>query len=123
MDTYTFETSRKLLIREMYLFGEGGMNKVLHFTFGGSTVITNFFSIVDDLLVTNPLQVTLSPQQVLNGNCVSVEANDDTILENEESFVFSITFSDSAIMQIVPNNGEIIIQDNDSKFLGYVRPD
>lgn len=49
--------------------------------------------------------------------CVDVNSNDDTILESEESYVFSLSVDDPAITAIIPNMGQINIIDNDSKLL------
>ena len=66
----------------------------------------------DDLLVDNPVSVVIVPPMI----CVSVEANDDLILENDEEYTFVATTSDSAVTQIAPDGGRIIIVDNDREF-------
>ena len=68
---------------------------------------------LDDLLVGNPLPVTVSSVAM---SCVQVEANDDLILENDEEYTFTIRTSDSAVSQITPDSGRVIITDNDRKF-------
>ena len=72
---------------------------------------------LDDLLVDNPLPVTISPGLLVAMNCVPVEANDDVILENDEEYMFTIRTSDSAVFQITPDSGRIIVGDNDRKFM------
>ena len=70
--------------------------------------------LLGDLLTANPLLVTLSPQQQ-GPRCESVQATDDSIVENAEAYSFIITSDDSAVSQMQPRSGQINIQDNDCK--------
>ncbi len=77
-----------------------------------------FIVTIDDLLIDNPLLVTLSPQvsPQVTMSCASVEATDDLILENDEEYPFTIRTSDSSVAQILPDSGRIFVEDNDREF-------
>ena len=75
---------------------------------------------VGDLQISGQLFGIFSPDSS-NPSCVIVNSNDDTILEREESFTFSLSVDDRAITAITPNMGQIDIIDNDSKLLCCLR--
>ena len=69
---------------------------------------------IDDFLPTIESSVTFSPESETE-LCITVQSNDDQILENTEEFSFLVAFNDPAITAVVPANGQIIILDNDGK--------
>ena len=72
------------------------------------------------MLTSGQLSGMLTPDSS-NLSCVVVNSNDDTTLEREESFTFSLSVNDRAITAITPNMGQIDIIDNDSKLLCCLR--
>ena len=69
---------------------------------------------VDDFLPTIESSVTFTPESETE-LCVTIQSNDDQILENSEDFLFLVAFDDPAITAVVPANGQIVILDNDGK--------
>ena len=86
------------------------------FIYNFEEVMRSMYSYVGDLLTSGQLFGMFTPDSS-NLSCVIVNTSEDTILESDESYIFSLSVNDPAITAIIPNMGQISIIDNDSKLL------